>query len=90
MCYTVDLIPYYTGINGDVDIPLTPTEKIEMGMKKQNDDKPNELENPRAKPGPNAGNWAKFKWAITYPLYTLSSLTIPGNKKRKILSNIYE
>jgi hypothetical protein len=77
-------------MNGNVDIPLTPTEKIEMGMKKQNDDEPNKLEDPKAKPGPDAGKWAKFKWAITFPLYTLSSLTIPGRIKRYRFYVIYE
>ena len=60
-----------------------------MGMKKQNDDEPSKMEDPRAKPGPNAGKWEKFKWAVTYPLYTLSSLTIPGIIKTYQLYFIY-
>ncbi len=56
-------------------------EKIEMGMKKQNDDEPHKFEDDTSKPDPSAGKWAKFKWAVTFPLYTLSSLTIPGNTK---------
>ena len=47
-------------------------------MKKQGDDEPKKFQDPRAKPEPTAGMWAKFKWAIMYPLYTLSALTIPG------------
>ena len=68
------------GTNGEVDIPLTPTENVELGssMKKQGDDEPKKFQDPRAKPEPTAGMWAKFKWAIMYPLYTLSALTIPG------------
>ena len=68
------------GTHGEVDIPLTPTENVELGssMKKQGDDEPKKFQDPRAKPEPTAGMWAKFKWAIMYPLYTLSALTIPG------------
>ena len=68
------------GTNGEVDIPLTPTENVELGssMKKQGDDEPKKFQDPRAKPEPTAGMWAKFKWAIMYPLYTFSALTIPG------------
>ena len=47
-------------------------------MKKQGDDEPKKFQDPRAKPEPTAGMWAKFKWAIMYPLYTFSALTIPG------------
>ena len=68
------------GTHGEVDIPLTPTENVELGssMKKQGDDEPKKFQDPRAKPEPTAGMWAKFKWAIMYPLYTFSALTIPG------------
>ena len=47
-------------------------------MKKQKDDEPNKHDDPRTKPEPTAGLWAKFKWAVMYPLYTLSCYTIPG------------
>ena len=48
-------------------------------MKKQNDDDPKKLDDPRAKPAQDAGLWPKFKWAVMYPLYTISHYTIPGN-----------
>ena len=62
------------GTHGEVDIPLTPTENVELGssMKKQGDDEPRKFQDPRAKPEPTAGMWAKFKWAVMYPLYTIS------------------
>ena len=72
-----------------MDIPLTPNgENIEMGskMKKQKDDEANKLEDPRKKPEPTAGLWAQFKWAVAYPLYTISLYTIPGNLNNYIFS----
>ena len=64
----------------ETDIPLTPTGNVDMGssMKKPNDDESLKREDPRTKPGPTAGKWETFKWAVMYPLYTLSALTIPG------------
>ena len=69
-------------MHGDVDIPLTPTDNIEMGggMKKQEGDEPKKFHDPRTKPDPTAGKWEKFKWAVMYPLYTISAWTIPGEK----------
>ena len=67
------------------DVPLTQNDNIDMGskMKKQNDDIPKKFDDPRAKPEPNAGLWPKFKWAVMYPLYTISHYTIPGNLHSK-------
>ena len=73
-------ILFFPVLGNHVDIPLTPNENIEMGgkMKKQMDDDPKKLEDPRTKPGPDAALWPKFKWAVMYPLYTISHYTIPG------------
>ena len=73
-------ILFFPMLGNHVDIPLTPNENIEMGgkMKKQMDDDPKKLEDPRTKPGPDAALWPKFKWAVMYPLYTISHYTIPG------------
>ena len=53
-------------------------------MKKQGGDEPKKLEDPRTKPASTAGKWEKFKWAVMYPLYTISALTIPGKNQNKI------
>ena len=62
---------------------MTPDEKQNVDKLMQEDKKA--FEDPRTKPGPDAGKWAKFKWATMYPLYTISAWTIPG--KNTIISS---
>ena len=45
----------------------------------QDDSKPSasDPEDPRKLPE-DAGKWVKFKWVVSYPIYTLCIYTIPG------------
>ena len=73
-------------MHGEVEIPLTPTDR--PGDEKLMGEGNKDPEDPTKKPGADAGIWGKFKWAITLPLYTITRFTIPGIVAESICDNI--